>query len=251
MSTRTLASPARAAAVRHQEGSPRPSALAQWPPMVKKTPKARAEKTPPSEPAELAEPDVGANLKLLRTERHLTLAELAERSGVSKAMLNQIENAKSSPTIALGWKIANGLGVSFGALLGEAEPADFVVLGRQQIKEFHSRSRDLRSRALFPAADPRAAELYELWLKPGGEERAKPHAVGTREQIYVVQGRLVVESSGRSAELQAGDVLFFRADRAHRYHNPGAEPARFLLIMRYPAGQDAPRDAGPSSGEHD
>ena len=219
--------------------------------MVKKTSKVRAAKASEPEPEpELAEPDVGANLRLLRLERRLTLAELAERSGVSKAMLNQIENAKSSPTIALGWKIANGLGVSFGALLGESEPADFVVLGKGQIKEFHSRSRDLRSRALFPGADPRAAELYELWLKPGGEERAKPHAIGTREQIYVVQGRLLVESAGRSAELAAGDVLFFRADRGHRYSNPGTEPARFLLIMRYPPGQDAPRTDSDRANEH-
>lgn len=217
--------------------------------MAKKTSKEGAAKASEPEP-ERAEPDVGANLRLLRMERRLTLAELAERSGVSKAMLNQIENAKSSPTIALGWKIANGLGVSFGALLGESEPADFVVLGRSQIKEFHNRSRDLRSRALFPAADPRAAELYELWLKPGGEERAKAHAIGTREQIYLLQGRLVVESAGRSAELAVGDVLFFRADRAHRYANPGTEPARFLLIMRYPPGQDAPRPGPEGSGGH-
>lgn len=225
--------------------------------MVKKTPKGRTAKATAPEPATVpatepapAEPDVGANLRLLRLERRLTLAELAERSGVSKAMLNQIENAKSSPTIALGWKIANGLGVSFGALLGESEPADFVVLGRTQIKEFHSRNRDLRSRALFPGADPRAAELYELWLKPGGEERAKPHAIGTREQIYLLQGRLIIESAGRSAELAAGDVLFFRADRGHRYANPGTEPARFLLIMRYPPGQDLPRTGPDGSIEH-
>ncbi len=192
-------------------------------------------------------PDVGANLRLLRQERGLTLAELAERSGVSKAMLNQIENGKSSPTIALGWRIANGLGVSFGALLGEAEPADFVVVRRAQVKEFHNASGALRSRALFPAGDPRAAELYELWLEPGGEERAKPHAIGTREQIYLVQGRLRIETAGRAADLQAGDLIFFRADRGHRYHNPGAEPARLVLIMRYPPGQAGAVDRG----EHD
>jgi transcriptional regulator with XRE-family HTH domain len=191
------------------------------------------------------EPDVGANLRLLRSERGLTLAELAERSGVSKAMLNQIENAKSSPTIALGWKIANGLGVPFGALLGEAEPGDFVVLKRAQLKEFQNRNRALRSRALFPAGDPRAAELYELWLEPQGEERAKAHEVGTREQIYVVTGSLIVETSAGKAELQAGDLVFYRADRPHRYFNPGTTPTCFMLIMRYPPRKDGTRE-GPS-----
>ena len=68
----------------------------------------------------------------------MSLAELAERSEVSKAMLNQIEMGKSSPTIALGWKIANGLGVPFGALLGEPMPGDFVVHRRDQVKVLFS-----------------------------------------------------------------------------------------------------------------
>jgi XRE family transcriptional regulator, regulator of sulfur utilization len=179
-------------------------------------------------------PNVGENLRLLRTERGLSLADLAERSGVSRAMLNQIETGKSSPTIALGWKIANGLGVSFGALLGEAEPADFVVQRSGELSTFFSTGRALRSRALFPSGDPRAAELYELVLEPGAEERAHSHAVGTREQIYLHEGQLVIETGGRSAELGAGDLIFFRADRPHRYLNPGRAPARFFLVMRYP-----------------
>jgi transcriptional regulator with XRE-family HTH domain len=188
-------------------------------------------------PAEAGEkgPNVGDNLRILRHERGLSLAQLAERSGVSRAMLNQIEIGKSSPTIALGWKIANGLGVSFGALLGEAAPSDFVVLPAAQTATFFSNDKSLRSRALFPASDSRSAELYELLLEPGGEERAHSHAAGTREHIFVDRGQLVIETGGQRAELQAGDVLFFRADRPHRYHNPGKEPTRFFLVMRYPA----------------
>lgn len=190
-------------------------------------------------------PNVGENLRLLRGERGLSLADLAERSGVSRAMLNQIETGKSSPTIALGWKIANGLGVSFGALLGEAEPADFVVQRGAELPAFFSAQKTLRSRALFPSGDPRAAELYELVLEPGAEERAHSHAVGTREQIYLHEGQLVIETDGRRAELVAGDLIFFRADRAHRYLNPGRAPARFFLIMRYPdTGARGPKISG-------
>jgi transcriptional regulator with XRE-family HTH domain len=199
----------------------------------------------PAPPATAELPNVGENLRLLRQERGLTLQELAERTGVSKAMLNQIETGKSSPTIALGWKIANGLQVSFGALLGEAEPGDFVVHRRDQVTSFYSENRALCSRALFPPGDTRAVELYELTLVPGGEERASGHVIGTREQIYLVSGQLTIETGGRSAQLEAGDVIFFRADRVHRYHNPGRQPARFILVMRYPPGQEAEKK-GPA-----
>ncbi len=186
------------------------------------------------------EPRVGDNLRILRMERGMSLAELAERSEVSKAMLNQIEMGKSSPTIALGWKIANGLGVPFGALLGEPMPGDFVVHRRDQMQVLYSEGRALRSRALFPSGDARVAEMYELSLDPGAEERASAHIPGTREQILVTDGQLQVESAGSQAVLTVGDVLFFCADRPHRYHNPGKETMRCILVMLYPRDRKPP-----------
>lgn len=193
--------------------------------------------TPAGKRPEAALPNVGVNLRLLREERGLTLQELSERSGVSKAMLNQIEAGRSSPTIALGWKIANGLGVPFGALLGEAMPGDFVVHPQSAIQTLYSADRRLCTRALFPPGDSRAAELYELTLEPGAEEQASSHTPGTREQIYVLSGQLTVETAESTGQLQAGDVLFFGADRPHRYHNPGRSLTRFVLVMIYPASR--------------
>ena len=193
-----------------------------------------SESVPSSSAAAAKEPRVGDNLRILRLERGLSLAELSERSEVSKAMLSQIEMGRSSPTIALGWKIANGLGVPFGALLGEPMPGDFVIHRSEQAQILYSEGKTLCSRALFPAGDPRVAEMYELTLEPGMEERASAHIPGTREQLYVTAGQLLVEAAGHEATLQAGDVLFFCSDRPHRYHNPGHEPMRCILLMLYP-----------------
>lgn len=182
-----------------------------------------------------AEPNVGAYLRLLRHERGLSLADLSATCGVSRAMLSQIEQGRSSPSIALGWKIANGLGVPFGALLGEPGEGDFVVQRAQQTREVFSADRAMRSRPLFPSGDRRVPELYELTLRPGGVEDALPHELGTRELLYVEAGELQVSSAGQRAELGAGDTLFFRADQPHRYANPGAQPTRCYLVMCYPS----------------
>ncbi len=149
-------------------------------------------------------------------------------------MLSQIEQGRSSPSIALGWKIANGLGLPFGALLGEPTESDFVVQRAPQAREVFSPDRSLRSRALFPGGDRRAPELYELVLRPGGIEDAHAHALGTRELLYIGAGTLVLTSAGHRVELAEGDTLFFRADQPHRYENPGMTPARYFLVMCYP-----------------
>ena len=207
---------------------------------------AAAARRPPAAPPRTAEPNVGAYLRLLRQERGLTLAELAAMCGVSRAMLSQIEQGRSSPSIALGWKIANGLGLPFGALLGEPTESDFVVQRAAQAREVFSPDRALRSRALFPGGDRRAPELYELMLRPGGIEDAHAHALGTRELLYIGTGTLVLTSAGHRVELSEGDTLFFRADQPHRYENPGTSAARYFLVMCYPPRQAAEDQAAPA-----
>src|SRR4029077_4639526 len=65
-------------------------------------------------------PILGANRGRLRTRRGLSLERLARASGVSRAMLGQVELGKSTPTINVVWKIARALGVSFSTLIADA-----------------------------------------------------------------------------------------------------------------------------------
>ncbi|MCJ7985524.1 helix-turn-helix domain-containing protein [Priestia sp. OVL9] len=62
---------------------------------------------------------IAKNLVKLRKNRNLTLDQVSELTGVSKAMLAQIEKGKSSPTVTTLWKIANGLQVSFSVFMKE------------------------------------------------------------------------------------------------------------------------------------
>ncbi|MDF3025449.1 MAG: hypothetical protein K0R10_2810, partial [Alphaproteobacteria bacterium] len=63
---------------------------------------------------------VGANLRRLRTKRGHSLERLAKLSGVSRAMLGQIETAKSVPSIGVLWKVAMALQVPFATLIASA-----------------------------------------------------------------------------------------------------------------------------------
>ena len=58
-------------------------------------------------------PAIGVNVKRQRLDQKMSLDKLAEASGVSKAMLSQVESAKVNPTIATMWKIAHALKVDF------------------------------------------------------------------------------------------------------------------------------------------
>ena len=178
-------------------------------------------------------PIVGSNLRRLRQKRGLSLERLAQRSGVSRAMLGQVELGQSTPTINVLWKIALALEVPFSALIGTADAATVSVLPAAKSKILTSHDGTFRSRALFPFQRPRAVEFYELRLAAGASEHADAHPPGTTENLVVHAGALEVVLDGDRHRLERGDAIVFAADRPHVYANPGDVETVMYLVMSY------------------
>ena len=66
---------------------------------------------------------IGRRVRLTRAQRGITRAMLAEGSGVSARYLAQLEAGTGNVSILVLRRIAHGLGVSPGELLGDVEPA--------------------------------------------------------------------------------------------------------------------------------
>src|SRR5262249_40222806 len=133
-------------------------------------------------------PVVGANLRRLRMQRGLSLERLSKASGVSRAMLGQVELGRSAPTINVLWKIARALDVPFSALISARASRGTVLLPAARAKRLASHDGRFSSRALFPFDEPRKVEFYELRLGGLAIERADPHPPGTTENLVVCAG---------------------------------------------------------------
>jgi transcriptional regulator with XRE-family HTH domain len=178
-------------------------------------------------------PAVGASLRRLRVKRGLSLERLARHSGVSRAMLSQIELGQSAPTITTLWKIARSLGVTFSALIARGDEAAPRVLRPEAAKLLTNQDGSFTSRALFPFGEPRRTEFYELRLKPHGCEEASPHPPGTTENLIVTAGTVQIQVAAVTHDLRAGDAILFVADVPHRYSNAGPVEAVMYLVMTY------------------
>jgi transcriptional regulator with XRE-family HTH domain len=178
-------------------------------------------------------PAIGENLRKLRSDRNLSLDALAQLSGVSRAMLGQIELNRSVPTITVLWRIARALDLPFSALMREPEAEGPAVLRRNTARFLTSADGSFKSRALFPADRQRFVEFYEVRLTPGAVEDATAHPAGTLENIVVAKGTLEVTAGEAPTELGTGDAMLFRADVAHRYHNPGSTEAVVYMVITY------------------
>lgn len=181
---------------------------------------------------------VGGNVARLRSERGIDLESLARRSGIRLDLLEALEGGRAVPSLRAIWHLATGLEVPFGVLLAHtmlevAGDPDFRVQRSSRGRVISSSNNAFRSRVLFLEGDPRAQEVYDLTLAPACLEAAEPHAGGTFEHIIVTSGTMIVRVGSSETRLEAGDNVFFRADLAHSYENPGEVETRALLVMSY------------------
>jgi transcriptional regulator with XRE-family HTH domain len=179
---------------------------------------------------------VGDSLRRLRKERGMSLDQLAESSGVSRAALSQIEGSRTNPTLALLWKVAVGLGVPFQALLGGDLSGRTQVLRVGDAPPLRSTDGRMESRLLSPAGASQGLDVYELRFLPKAVHRSEPHGQGTTETVVVLTGALRIEVGDESHDLAPGDSMFFRADAPHSYESRSTHETRCIDIIAYGRG---------------
>jgi transcriptional regulator with XRE-family HTH domain len=176
---------------------------------------------------------VASNLRDERRRRDMSLDQLAQRTGVSRAGLSQIETCKTNPSIGVLWKIASGLGIPFADLIGNSQHA-VSVLRRADSQVLRSADHRFESRTLMPPAGANQVEVYELRLTARARHESEAHGPGTRELVIVLSGALRMTVGDHSEELGPGDSMLFNANSPHVYENPGSSEARYHDVIVYP-----------------
>jgi len=175
---------------------------------------------------------VAENLREQRKRRAMSLDELAQRTGVSRAALSQIETRKTNPTIGILWKIASGIGITFADLIGETR-AELAVLRRGEAQPLRSMDGKFESRPLMPASGIPQVEMYELRLAARARHASEPHGPGTREIVVVLSGAMKMTVGDHSDELGPGDSVVFDANKPHVYENSGSSESRYHNVIVY------------------
>jgi len=175
---------------------------------------------------------IAANLRDIRNDRKLSLDQLAELTGVSKSMLRQIETGKSSPTIATIWKIANGLRVSFTALLRKPT-IEAQVQGFRGQKPLTAESEHYRLFPLIPFDPRQSFETYYIEIDHGTVFHGEPHKGNVYEYVFVIRGKLEISAGGKKFEVNEEEFLQFQADCPHRYRALGRKMASAIMQISY------------------
>jgi transcriptional regulator with XRE-family HTH domain len=175
---------------------------------------------------------LGARMKDLRRERGLTLEELAEHSGVSRAMISKVERGEKNPTLVVAAKVAEGLGVTLSELLGVEERREVVVVPRERRMVMRDPETGFERQLLSPAFGGRGIEFVRNVVPEGSTSgEFPPHRRGVEEYVVVEKGCLRAVIGGEKHLLEEGDALYFEADASHRFDNAGDGECSYYLVI--------------------
>lgn len=167
---------------------------------------------------------VGRQVRRWRTERGLTLAAVAERSGLNVGYLSQIENDKASPSLACLGSIGTALDVPPAWFLMDEVPAPLVVRAAD-------RPVTLIGNGKVEHVDGRASRDITIMQVEGAPgSRIGLHAHPGDEHHLVLSGRFRARQGPHVVELGPGDYLRWDGATPHDGEVIGDEPLRILIV---------------------
>jgi len=180
---------------------------------------------------------IGNTIRELRQKHGLTIAEVADQTGISRGMLSKIENAQTATSLETLAKLTNALGISLSALFrnydtpqGSAQLVkngagmEVVRRGTKRGHTYHLLAYDRNPTKLFEPfliAMDDASEVFPTFEHPGVEF------------IYMLEGKLEYRHGQSTYLLEPGDALTFRGNIPHGPEKLIELPIRFLSIIHY------------------
>ncbi|MFN3506104.1 MAG: helix-turn-helix domain-containing protein [Allorhizobium sp.] len=174
---------------------------------------------------------IAERVRLEREARGWSLAELAARSAVSKAMISKVERCEASPTASVLGRLSGAFGLPLSVLLALAEREGDRVARRAQQPLWTDPETGYTRRTLSPANGGQL-ELLEITL-PAGVKVPYPASAFSfqHQQIYVLEGELDFIEGARSHQLSAGDCLQLGAPADCVFVNESGRATRYLVAL--------------------
>ncbi len=175
---------------------------------------------------------LGGRVRELRRGRGLTLEDLAEQSGVSRAMISKLERGEKNPTLVVAAKLAEGLGVTLSRLAGTEERREIFVVPRERRMVMRDPETGFERQLLSPNFVGRGVEFIRNKIPEGSTSgEFPPHRSGVEEHIVVERGSLRAILGSEEYLLREGDALYFEADVRHRFDNAGKGECSYYLVI--------------------
>lgn len=177
---------------------------------------------------------ISNKLKSIRKEKNLTLQDIAERAGVTKGLISQIENSRTIPSLLVLIQIVKALEVGLDEFFNDlnfyGKEGKILVQRKEDYQKFEKEpaSGYEYSRIFTKKVNQCTIDIVLLEIQPG----ASRDFVQTDafEYKYIISGSVRYIFRDQEIVLNEGDSMLFDGRIEHNPVNPGAEPAKMLVV---------------------
>ncbi len=175
---------------------------------------------------------IGEKLKRLRLANDLTQEELANRTGLTKGYISQLERDHTSPSLATLKDILDVLGESLASFF-EEHPEEQTVYRRNERILMAESTEEFKIELLVQASQKRDMEPVLVTLAPGAKTWEDRSHQG-QEFGFILDGKVRLQLGHDRHELYEGDCFYFTSDRKHMLENVGQTHAQILWVVTPP-----------------
>ena len=192
----------------------------------------------PSEPS--GEAQLGERLRALRLERGLSIAQVAQRTGLTKGFISQLERNLTSVSLSALARICSALGVRFGDVLDEP-PMGAVIHRESAIRWTEVGNHD--DLVLSPPEEQRL-NLIESRIPPGVSAGDDVYTFPADvELVYVLAGSLELNVGSEIVTVRAGETFTYSPRDPHAWRNPSEREETVVVWFAVPNPYTTPRNA--------
>ncbi|KQZ70111.1 MULTISPECIES: helix-turn-helix domain-containing protein [unclassified Nocardioides] len=171
---------------------------------------------------------LGGRVRELRAGKSMTVQQLAERSGISRRLMTQIELGQANPSLVTVTRIARQLDTDFAALVAAREPEQPITVHGGDAHVLVWTGEPGSAAHLLESADERVVDLWRWRLVPGDSYRGHADPARSQELFYVLKGELTVFVDDQRVVIRAGESALLRSDRPYSYENSAKTPVEFV-----------------------
>lgn len=174
---------------------------------------------------------LGRTVHRLRKMHNLSLSELADRSGVAKSIISQIERNETNPTLATIWRLSHAFDVTIEQVLAGISDEPFLEkTTRIDTPVVISEDGLCRLTIIGWLKTVDWLQWYDFQAEPGGVLASEAHQRGSIECLSILKGEVEVEAGDAVETAGAGETLRYRCDRSHIIRAVGPSPVHATMV---------------------
>ena len=180
---------------------------------------------------------IGDTVRALRKKQKLTLAELADATGLSSAIISQLERGLANPSFSTLAQLAHGLDIPVGKLLPSYHETKSPVVRKDERRDLRRSTPEGMGHAVYELLVPDLNGALEgLWVvtDPGHDTSSTPFTHGGEELGLIISGRLDVCIGGDLYSLEAGDSIRLDSTKPHWFRNSSEEQCVAVWVSTPP-----------------